>query len=204
MAAGSEFGEFADDVDDLIDDIDTVLENAVEETARQLVVEITQQIKSYETDKGGTLDSRTSPYSPGGENDSSDDNYHISEPSAWNSTVRESGEDQYEVVVSPKEAVEDRATYLEGGTSDHGPDGDTPMYFNYNGVTIVVSDVPPVDEDGNPVPISEQFDGNPREVSGIEPVNYFDQAVVNIKSRQVLENNIRIELQKAVTENLET
>lgn len=195
-ASGSEnFADFAEDVRDFEASVDDILDEAVTNTAKTLREYVVEELRRDSTAKGGTYDSRTSPYEPGTTNDSSDDNLHITEESAWNITKR----GNTEVVFSPREEVRDRAEYIAFGTEDHGPTDDTPMFFQVNGITIVLSESPPVDENGEPVSLGERFDAEPTEVSGVDATMFFGKAVARIKAQNILQR----ELNKSFTKHLE-
>jgi hypothetical protein len=194
VTGAEQFAEFADDVEDFKARVPDILDQATENTAERLITEITRELRQDTTSQGGTYDSRTSPYSPGGENDSSTDNFHITDRDAWKN-VKISNKER---VVSPIPAVADRARYIAFGTRDHEPDGDIPMYFKVNGVTIVLSDTPPK-RGGEDVPLGERFEGEPTAVSGVESTMYFAKAIARIKAQGVLQR----ELNKAFVQALE-
>jgi len=201
VSGAEQFAEFADDVEDFKARIPDILREATEETVKQLRREVVKNINQDSTSKGGTLDSRTSPYEPGGENDSSTDNFHISEPSAWRIVGPFNAGDEIQAFLQPKEDVSDRAYYIDQGTDSHSPDGDNPYYFNYNGITIVVSDAPVTDEGGDTVPISERFDAEPQAVDGVEEMNYFGRAIATIKAENVLQEELNKAFAQAVQES---
>jgi len=191
-----EFEEFADDMDSIVNGFSKAKRDAIKATADDFVTALTQRIRDTETAKGGTLDSRTSPYSPGGENESSDSNLHISNKSAWETEVV--GDDM--AVVFPNPEVHKRASWMEYGTSSHGPSGDTPMYFRSGGVTIVVADKP---DRNSPfyTPYTQLSAlegqkealfayGEPGEVDGVEPQRFFRGAVQDVKRGDRLKVNM--------------
>lgn len=184
-----EFREFADDVYTFRTTVPDAIEEGIEDTAKELKEIITEKIEKKQTTKGGTLNSRTSPYSPGGENDSSTDGLHLVDTEAWNHRRTQLG--QFRVYPNPK--VRDRAKFIEYGTADHGPNGDVPMYFQVGGMTIVMSTAHP--EAG----LGERFDARPTEVEGVEPQLYFMEAVYDLQARDSLRNNIKTRLQEAAT-----
>lgn len=189
-----EFREFADDIEELRARVPSAIEDGIEDTAMQLKEKITEKIQKKGTSKGGTLDSRTSPYSPGGENDSSTDGLHIADESAWNHRKTQIG--QFRVFPNPK--VRDRAKFIEYGTTDHGPDGEIPMYFDVGGMTIVMSDAHPE------ASLGERFDAEPTEVEGVEPQRYFMEAVQELRAEDALRENIARRLQAAAQESIYT
>lgn len=186
------FRDFAEDVRDI--DVEAAVERAVEQTADDYIDVLTSIIRRETTAKGGTFDSRTSPYEPGTTNDSSDDSLHISDPSGWMSYK----ESESTVVVQPKPAVADRARMMEFGTPDHGPKGDTPMFFRLDGMTIVVT------EEGeglsDDAPLGERFDQEPGEVEGVDAQNFFSRAYQNLVANQRLKKNLEDELEKEARE----
>lgn len=217
IEGADEFGEFAENTQGLADDVDRILEEALEEIATELIGSITRQLMRRDTEKGGTLDSRTSPYEPGGENSSSEDSYHISETSAWQYETISGSEPA--VVVTPKPAVQDRAYWLDQGTKDHFPDGDNPMYFYVNGIKIVLTE-----DDGysgedlrqlgvgsgrdNAARLNEETpttgetnQGEPKAVSGVEPQNYFQAAVLALLVGDKIERALESAWEDAVRRN---
>ena len=119
------------------DGIGKARRDALRKTADEFQSILTEQIRATETAKGGTLDSRTSPYEPGGENESSGSSLHISNKSAWTSEIV--GNEQ--ITVYPKPEVLTRAQWLEYGTDGpEAPDNDEdPMYFYVNGIKVVMA-----------------------------------------------------------------
>lgn len=210
-ATGSdEFREFADDLETVAARIPRdVLEPAMEDTAEELIDQILHNLDVAATSKGGTYDSRTSPYEPGGENDSSDDGFHITERDAWTVEIDNIGGSKG-ILVQPKLAVKDRAYWIEKGTPDHGPDGDTPMYFYANGHLVVMAEKPkrsspfygPYIEQASSDDVDgAQFNfGEPTEVDGLDPLNYFENAVRALSSRRTFSKNINKHWKKVLQE----
>lgn len=191
------YREFADDLETISARIPyDVLEKGIQDTAEELVHEIRMNIKQTSTPKGGTLDSRTSPYSPGGENDSSDDNLHIVDREAWK--ILKTGQKQYTIQVHKN--VQNRAYWLERGTRDHGPDGENPMHFYVGGNHIVMRSPSREPETDDP-----QADIQPPEnleVEGVDAYHFFESAVDTIKRRNSLERNISRRWKKVLNEEL--
>lgn len=186
----NEFRDFAADIEELSHRVPDAIERALEETGEDLIREIRFKLQAGSTAKGGTLNSRTSPYWPGGSNDSTDDPYHLSDREAWVS--RAVGRNT--LIVAPREAVQDRAKWLEYGTSDHGPVGDNPMYFWVAGTKIVVwaDDVASIEgAEGQEIGVPQ-----PGEVEGVEPQMYFHKAVQEVQDKKYLTRNITKELRK--------
>ena len=175
----NEFRHFADSVDDVADDVDSVIRRAVRMTGYDFVEEVVELVRKASTAKGGTFDSRTSPYSPGGTNDSSDDPFHLADRSAW--LVETLGTNS--VIVSPREEVEDRAKFMEYGTSAHGPTGDEPMHFWAGGTHIVVSE-----------------DGVPGEVAGVPAKHIFTRAAMILERNNTFKNNLRAALNERMAQ----
>lgn len=198
-----QFEEFAEDVRSI--DVDAAIERAVEATAEDYVDTLTGIIRRESTSKGGTLDSRTSPYSPGGTNDSSDDSLHISDNSGW-----EIDGEGKRVTVRPKEAVADRAKFLEKGTQAHGPADETPMHFYVNGLHIVVADKsdrsspqyqPYIEMSAVRSEEDARFTyGEPGEVEGVEAQNFFSRAAIRLRENRRFIENLKDELDKEVEE----
>jgi hypothetical protein len=195
------FEEFAENCDELRKLIPRVLQEATERTMRQLRTEVVKIIQDSETSKGGTLDSRTSPYSPGGENDSSTDNLHISDRSAWNIIGPNRTGEGVEARLEPKEAVSDRAWYINYGTDSHEPKNDEPYYFQYRNITIVVSNSPIETEDGSMKPIHERFEGEPQSVDGVEEMGYWQQAIAKIKVEGIIDRELRKAFERALQDS---
>lgn len=193
-----DFRRFSDDLRDLEARIPHVLRRTVQKTAMDIRDMAIANLRKSSTSQGGTFDSRTSPYSPGGTNDSSEDNFHLTDKSAWKVTRSVEGDGAAKAKLSPIPAVAERAKHIEYGTQDHGPNGDKPMYFTAYGQTIVVSDVPPVDEDGEPNSLEEMFAGEPMEVSGVEQQNYLTRAISRAKAQDVMGQHLRENFAQAV------
>jgi hypothetical protein len=196
-----EFRDFAESIDDI--DVDIAIHRGVKKSGEDYIDEVTARIKAAETDKGGTFDSRTSPYEPGGTNESSTDSYHISENDAWNSRA----DGQKKVIVKPVPEVAKRAEYMEYGTSDHGPDGETPMYFYVDGVMIVVTE----DFDKSELDASERIGaddiqdaaftfGTPGTVDGVDEQKFFANAAHALDDNNVVVDNIEQELEREFEE----
>ena len=205
-----QFEDFADDLEEVSDKVPLAIQNALVMTARDFRDELTQVIREMETDKGGTFDSRTSPYTPGGENDSSNDSFHISEPEAWQIEANT----QQQVKLFPRKEVEDRAKWMEYGTDRHGPSGDNPMYFYVDGVKFVMAGQKKrtrdgqvyVDRDGlDPTgSLSDLYDGiyrhaegglgrpdsTPTSVSGVDKQNFFDHTAARILAKDRFVKNL--------------
>ncbi len=208
-----EFEDFAESMrnitgDSRKDGIKKAKRDALKATADDFITALTRRIRASETSKGGTLDSRTSPYDPGGTNESSDDNLHISNKNAWSKILV--GNDQ--IAVFPKPEVQKRASWLEHGTASHGPSGDTPMYFHVGGSTIVVADPPEKgDEDyknwtsamfsDNTDRTSSLFSyGEPGEVDGVEPQRFFEGAIDDVQRGNRFKENMGEEIDKLFIE----
>lgn len=189
-----EFRDFADDVESLKSEVPSAIERGIEWTVDDIKEAIVDNLDNAKTSKGGTLDSETSPYSPGSSNDSSGQSIQLSDKKAWIDTQI----DHNKYVIYPDERVADRAKWMEFGTTDHGPDGDIPMYFQVGGLTIVVSDAPP------DASLEEQFQAEPGEVEGVESQLYFMEAVKNDVGEETLSDNIKRSLQLAAQEHIET
>ena len=185
LTGADEFSDFADQVDDI--NVERAIRKGLDKTGEDYISAVTSIIDRTRTAKGGTLDSRTSPYSSGspGSNESGD-GYHISDENAWKAT-RQGPE---RITVQPIEEVEDRATWLEFGTSDHT--SDSPMYFNVNGMTIVVSNVSP------DAGLDDRFEGEPAEVSGVNAQNFFSQAAQQLRNNERVKRNLREALEDEV------
>ena len=204
-----EFDEFADKLEDVAARVPPdVIKDAIDDTMHELVGEITQNLKKATTAKGGTYDSRSSPYSPGGENDSSTDNYHISDRNAWYTNSGYVG-GEWTGVIQPKLAVKDRAYWIERGTSDHKASGDTPQHFYVNGMHIVMATVPQNPEDAEKYFLrrklfgdeSARFEhGDEVAVEGLKPLGYFQSAVAKIGSRRVFSKNLNKHWKKVLQE----
>lgn len=199
------FRDFADDVEEI--NVTAAIKRAESESAKDFVDILTDEIEGSSTTKGGTFDSRTSPYEPGGTNDSSDDSLHITDSNAWK-TVNFPDR----TVVSPKKEVETRVKFLNEGTRDHGPRGDAPMHYFFNGFHVVVHSAPDPDTssrkrdryreakaaaDGPEEERAAEFRyGEPGEVSGVNAQNFLMRAGNEFRRNQIFENNLRQELGK--------
>lgn len=172
-----QFEDFVDDLEEVSDKVPLAIHNALVMTARDFRDELTQVIREMETDNGGTFDSRTSPYAPGGENDSSNDSFHISEPEAWQIEA----DTQQQVKLFPRKEVEDRAKWMEYGTKSHGPSGDNPMHFYVDGQKVIVGNVESELSGSNSVP---------SEVSGVDEQNFFDHTTARILAKDRFVKNL--------------
>jgi|APHM01.1.fsa_nt_gi hypothetical protein len=192
LETNDDFDDFADNIKELEDGTDEIIREALDNIGERLVDYITDMVESEGKSTGtdATFDSRTSPYSPGGENDSSTDNRHLTDESGW--IVQKSAATKA-VSVRPHPSTSDRAYYLAKGTTQPEPDGDTPMYFKLNGFTVVVSNMPQTDAEGNIIPLETRFEGEPESVSGVDGTGYFGKAFGLLKSNDVVEE----ELEKA-------
>jgi hypothetical protein len=130
-----EFEEFADDMQEIADGFDQARKNALRETAREFKGIIKEVLIASSTDQGGTFYSPTSPYSAGGENESTGSGMHLRNQGSWETEVV--GSDM--AVVYPNPEIRARARFMQYGTEDHGPAGDDPLYFKVGGKTIVMS-----------------------------------------------------------------
>lgn len=206
VETNQDFANFADKLEDLSAEVPEILNNALDKTAKDLRREVCEQVKKEGSQYPGkaTFDSRTSPYEPGGTNDSSSDNLHLVDTNAW---VAKTVPAAKTAIVSPKNEVRDRAKYLAFGTTDHGPDGDKPMYFNVNGFTVIVGTFPldnlDVDsiEDIDSVGASLQFASEPAEVSGVDSTMYFAKAIRNINRNNVLQENLEEAFREKIAEH---
>lgn len=201
-----EFKEFADGVGAASQRVDEAIDRAIRLTIDDFVEEVTRRIDAASTSKGGTLDSRTSPYSPGGMNDSTDSNVHISDKDAW-THIRPN---KRTGVVMPRASARDRAYWMEKGTPAHGPSGDQPMYFHLNGVRIVVLEeqegTPPaaiqsLAEDGELQDFLEEH-GVPGQVDGVQPNNFFEEAALELHQNRTFSGHLERQLELVVAEEL--
>ena len=188
-----EFEDFAESMSNIANSqsgIGKAKRNALRATLDDFVTALTQRIKAGGTAKGGTLDSRTSPYEPGGENESTGSNLHISDKKSW---VTDTMGDDFGVVY-PNPEIRRRAEWMNYGTADHGPTGDTPMYFKVGNIRIVVADKPEraspfyksytqaMAVGDNPQDAKFAF-GEPTEVSGVEPQGFYEGAIKDIEGK---------------------
>lgn len=190
-----EVGDFADAMKEVSgegrsDGINKARRDALRATLDDFVTALTKRIKASDTAKGGTLDSRTSPYEPGGENESSKSGLHISDKKSW---VTETMGSDFGVVY-PHPEIRRRAEWMNYGTADHGPSEDTPMYFKVGGVRIVVAEKPerasPFYQSyteanavsDNPQDAKFAF-GEPKEVAGVEPQGFYEGAISDIEGK---------------------
>jgi hypothetical protein len=202
VSGANEFAEFADDLAEFQESIPDILEQAAGNTAKEVRRRIVRNLQRSSTSKGGEYNSDKSDYEPGGENDSSTDDFHLDNEESWvifGPNTSRGGTTR--VRIQPTSAVEDRAEYIEYGTSSHEPAGDTPYYFKYNGVMIVVSDAPVETDDGDVVPLGERFDAEPQSVEGVEPLNYFGSALLQVKTEGVLQKELNQAFADVVSEN---
>lgn len=172
-----------------------VLRAGIQDTIAELKREIVKNVDKATTSKGGTFDSRSSPYEPGGENDSGD-GHHLADVESWNDYRQTFG-----YVVQPAKSMEDRAYWMEEGTSDHGPNGDDPMYFYVGGSLVIMAEKP---KRSSPFykPYIQQsaisgvegaaFNyGEPTTVDGVEAQHFMREAVNTLAQNRALERNIR-------------
>jgi len=189
------------------DGIQKARRDALRATIDDFIDILVEQIRATETVNGGTLDSRTSPYDSGGTNESDESTVHMSDKQAWESSLL--GNDTG--VIFPKPEVNKRARWLEFGTSDHGPSGDTPMYFELGGARIVVAnktdksdpfyDVYPEQRVLADNPQDALFAyGEPGEVEGVEPQGFFRRAVQVADETDIFKENMANEIEKEFEE----
>lgn len=193
------------------DGIEKARRDALRETADDFIDLVVEQIKATKTTKGGTLDSRTSPYEPGGENESTKSSVHISDKKAWDHTLV--GNDI--AAIFPKPEAHKRASWLEYGTSGHGPKGDKPMYFEVGGATIIVADEPDgsfedlynehvasAQDNNNPKAMQDALFryGEPGEVEGVEPQRFFRRAIMIADQLEIFKENMGNEIEKLFEE----
>jgi len=169
-----QFEDFADDVRTARERLDEAVNRATRRTAHHYIDELTDIIENSSTAKGGTFDSRTSPYSTGSGNDSSEDSYHISDRDAW--IINEGGPPGRASILARPE-VKDRAYWMEYGTPDHGVTGDDPMFFYIGDAKIVVE-----------------------EVEGIEPNLFFHRAADRTRSKNIYSERLEEEVDRIFTE----
>jgi hypothetical protein len=195
-----EFNEFAEDMDSIVDGLAKAKRDAIKATADDFITALTQRIRSMETAKGGTLYSRTSPYSPGGTNESTDSNLHIQNKGAWETEVV--GDDM--AVVYPNPEVHTRASWLNYGTAEHGPSGDDPMTFDVGGTQIIVSEEPINMTNRDSLDMSAVAFGyigaEPGEVSGVEPQRFFEGAIRDTKRGNRFKENMGDQLDQLFEE----
>jgi hypothetical protein len=179
-----EFEDFQDSIRDIEGRVPAhVVKDGVEDTIRALKIRIVNNIRRSFTPKGGTLNSSSSPYDPGGENSTTQQGGpHISSKRAWNDYHQNNNPHVF--VIQPDKRVANRAYWMERGTRDHGPSGDDPMYFRIGGMYVVMSDAP---EDAS---LPEKFDAEPTEVEGVDGYYFFEAAVNTIVSNKTLSRNI--------------
>jgi hypothetical protein len=195
-----DFTQFAEDIRTVRQRVPEIIESALEETSEEYISRLTKRIRSASTAKGGTFDSRTSRYDAGTSNDSSDDNLHISEQSAW--TYNVAGPSF--AIIQPKEAVEDRALWMEEGTQDHGPTGDKALHFFVGGDHVVMidwtdkSDLPAsginemlqAEDSTEKKEILREYSEN-LEVSGVEQQNFFKTTAINLQNENIFSKNLK-------------
>lgn len=225
----TEFQEFADDIEAVSDRVPEIIENAIEITGQEYIDTVTDKIKASTSQRGSTLNSSTSRYSPGGTNDSSDDNLHIDSHDAWFVYTGSRNEG----FVSIRSEAQDRAWWLERGTRSHPPSDDTPMYFYIGGELVVVLQkseaLKNVDEmpGGSPThstikqgttlspeALSEAMDGDtpsylfesgiPGEVEGVQAVNFFEYAANEMKRQRRFSKNLRDQFKRVLEEEVGT
>jgi len=194
------FEKLAEQFDDLESKIDEILEESLKSTGDEIVKEIVNILQAEKTSKGGTYDSRSSKYEPGGTNDSSSDNLHLATKDAWKREVSIS-DGEHQVSVTPKEAVDYRARKMNYGTSDIEPKGDTPMYFKVDSYTVVVSDQPErLEDEIYSERIQRQFDGEPQSIDGVEGNYYFQRAVILVVASNFLDRELSRRFRQAASE----
>ena len=206
-----EFQQFADDIGNVSDGLSEAKQNALEQTAKDFKRILKDVIINTNTAQGGTLHSETSPYSAGGENESTRSTKHLRNMGSWRHEIV--GDDH--AVIFPDPEIFKRASWLEYGTDDHGPSGDTPMYFNVNGATIVVADSPDDsfegytdywatlnsgDSDANTVDALFE-NGEPGEVSGVEPQGFFKKAYKIADNQDIYKENLEQEIEELFAKN---
>lgn len=191
-----EFRDFRDNIEDIHSRVPRdVVMKGVEDTLKELKLEIVKNIRKSSTSKGGTLNSDTSPYSSGGSNSTDRGGPHIDSLDAWNHYHQSANPHTF--VIQVDKDVQDRAWWMERGTSDHGPTGDDPMYFRVGGMFVVMSDAP-TDADRQ-----AKFAAEPTEVEGVKGFHYFEAAVDTIVRREALTKNIERRWKKVLQEELE-
>lgn len=183
------------------DGIGKARRDALRKTADEFQSILTEQIRATETVKGGTLDSRTSPYEPGGENESSGSSLHISNKSAWTSEIV--GNEQ--ITVYPKPEVRTRAQWLEYGTDGpDAPDDDAnPMYFYVNGVKIVMADsasARSIDDISDREDVLFGYSGDNQPSEGVKPQKFFKRAVQVADELDIFKKNMGNEIEKQFEE----
>jgi|APHM01.1.fsa_nt_gi hypothetical protein len=209
MGVEHNFDELERDIEGLQARTNGIASDSAEAMAEQMKRKVINIIKGASTSKGGTFNSDSSPYSPGGVNDSETGaNIHLTDEAAWRTTVKDSGGGQsgsstYRFL--PIEDVEMRADMINRGTigKDITPNNNegNPMYFQYGSYTIIVSDVDPE------ATTTARFEGDPKPggVEGVEPLNFIDKgvAILRIQSRQIARGTFRRKLQDKQFDTLE-
>lgn len=225
---GKQFQEFADDIEAVSDRVPEIIEDAIEITGQEFINIVTDKIKASTSQRGSTLNSSTSRYSPGGTNDSSDDNLHIDSHDAWFVYTGSRNEG----FVSIRSEAQDRAWWLEKGTRSHAPSDDKPMYFYIGGDLVVVlqksEKIKRLEEKGHgpmkstldkgttlsPEQRSAALEGDtpaylfesgiPGKVEGVEAVGFFEYAADQIRKKERFSKNLRDQFKRVLEEEVGT
>lgn len=205
MGVSHNFEDLERDIEDLKGRTSGIASNTSEDMGEQMKEEVVNILSQESSAGGSSFDSRTKDYEPGGKNDSTNSDIHLTEKkdakSAWKVTKQSAGQNGgSKHVFSVKPDAEYRATVINYGTvgKDISPNEGTPMFFYASGNLIIISPVP---QDAS---VSEQFDipdsmqDRLPSVRGVQPVRYLSRGIDRVRPQ--VRHMGRVELRKAVQE----
>jgi hypothetical protein len=204
MGVSHNFEDLERDIEDLKGRTGGINNRTSKKMGEQMKKEVVNILSQESSAGGSSFDSRTSNYEPGGKNDSTNSNIHLTETkdgkSAWKVTKQSAGQNGgSRYVFSVKPDAEYRATVINYGTvgKDISPEEGTPMFFYASGNLIVISEV---DADAPARArfkrIRESLKDTLPSVRGVQSVRYLSRGIDRVRP-QVRQIG-RVELRKAV------
>lgn len=199
MGVDDNFSELKRELTDLQSRQASLADRTAETLAKEMRKFVVDYLKSQTTIKGGTYNSDSSPYDPGGENDSTNSSTHLTDGGdngAWrvkkSGTGGQGGSIKYSFTPIP--SVSDRAYYILNGTNDkEEPDGDYPMHFFYQGNHIILSEAPP---DASP---EERWNSEPVTRDGLNSLDYISNGIIYVNA--ISRNKAKEELNKTIKDS---
>lgn len=219
VSTQGDFAEFANNIEHFKGLIPGILDDTCERVGNELLDRALAKLRGSTTSKGGTYDSDSSPYSPGGENLSTTKQGSLLDDDMWTVGRVGRGGGRVDWIVTPTPAISDRANIMEEGTvgADIFPDGDDPMYFRVYGKMVVVSTtvtedatqslgaVADIDDDlagiDRRLAYPTQFDLDPIAVDGVEATWFFRDAYMEIEAENLMQSVLMEEFTKATIES---
>jgi len=205
MGVSHNFEDLERDIEDLKGRTSGIASNTSEKMGEQMKKEVVNILSQESSAGGSSFDSRTSNYEPGGENDSTNSDIHLTETqdskSAWKVTKQSAGQNGgSKHVFSVKPDAEYRATVINYGTvgKDISPEEDTPMFFYASGNLIIIGPVPEDASVSERFNIPESMQDRLRSVRGVQSVRYLSRGIDRVRPQ--VRHMGRKELRKAVQE----